>query len=517
MSTNLLLRLGLALSGTNLDLEKMPSESDSDESDGDSDGDSGDKSDDESDGDSDGSDGESGDDEGDESDGKGSGEGEGDDAGEDESGGSGEGEGDDAGEDGKPGDGDGDGDSDGEGEPGDGEGEDGEGESKDGKGKPGKKGGKQPRFDSGDGEGTEGDDEHQGGGYDPGDGHGLSQSIIDAWKKGVEADLKDNNGALGEAVDGKKGEEDASCKAQEQVWRPYEPDKDTVNFVTAGPGAKQIASNMRQEVRPSTSALRNRMRTKFLLARQPKITHGVRSGRGLSERRLVGSLVELRSGVRPTRPDWRRETQQAVTLAAGVVIDESYSMRGSLQVGAARGALVIADAMDLLGSPCQVVGPRDGTGGYGWGHNYGNSSHPPHRTDPVRIDMFKDWNEPMTQAFPRFGNVKADGGTPLSDGIQYSLQELNLRTERFRVCMVITDGCPNNQNVVRRQIRLAAEAGVFVIGIAIGGADRAVKRLFPLNCCVRGISSLPQALMGVLEQIVFPKRGKKITLDGLRR
>lgn len=358
---------------------------------------------------------------------------------------------------------------------------------------------------------------HKGGGYDPGKGKAIAQSLLDAIKAGVKNGLKDNNSALGDAIDAKKTEEDKSCLPNEQVWRPSCPDNDTISYVRATEHGKNSAAQMREEVRAPTSALRARMRTKFLLARRPQVVHGVRQGMDLSERRMVDSFIELRSGRRPTRPDWARKQDTAVTLSAAVVIDESSSMGGSLQVAAAKGALVVADALDVLGSPCLVLGPRNGYGaGYGYGYSstpVPHSDHPYHRHSPVALDIFKDWHEKMETVWPRFGHVQATGGTPLEDGIQYALQELNTRTERFRVVLVMTDGCPDNSQVCRRQIRLAAESGVFVIGVGIGHVP-SVSTLFPLNVVVSNIAELPTALMRVLEMIIFPKRGQQVILDG---
>jgi Cobalamin biosynthesis protein CobT (nicotinate-mononucleotide:5, 6-dimethylbenzimidazole phosphoribosyltransferase) len=276
-------------------------------------------------------------------------------------------------------------------------------------------------------------------------------------------------------------------------------------------------------VRKETSALRNRLRSKFLQARAQKTVHGVRNGRDLSDRRLVPSVVELRAGRRPTRPDWRRERKQDVSLAAAVVVDESSSMEGPEIINAIKGSLVIADALDMLDSPCLVVGPRNGGRDYNrrggvnhhsWEGPKAEDNRTYHRTSGVIIDIFKDWEEKMVKAWPRFGRIQAVGSTPLSDGIQYSLQELQNRPERHRVVLVITDGGPNREDVVRHQIRVGAEAGVHVIGIGISWGARRVKELFPTHVACDRVSDLPQELMKVLEGIMFPKHGKRIKLEG---
>lgn len=414
------------------------------------------------------------------------------------------------GEDGDPSDGD---DSDdGEGS-GDGEGSDGDsGDPSEGDGKPSDSESKGKP----DGEGSK---NQPGGGYSPDDGHDTAKDLLAEMLAGIEAGLKDGNSALEDAVDAKKEEEDADCKIGEQVWRPKSPDKDEVRYASASARNRALANRLREDAKAPTSALRASLRNKFLIARRPQTLHGVRHGRGLSDRRIVNSVIELRSGRRPTRPDWKRKKKEEVTLAVAGVIDQSTSMSwngGHRKTNAIKASLVVADALDRLGSPCMMVGPRDGAGAYGYyGAPFTPAKHAYHRNQPVILDIFKDWHEGMETAWPRFGSVKADGGTPLSDGIQYALQELNTRPERFRVCLVMTDGEPNNPRVVRRQIRLAAEAGVFVVGVGIG--DKEVAKLFPLHVVVPNVADLPKALLKVLQAIIFPKKGKKIVLDGLAK
>jgi hypothetical protein len=351
----------------------------------------------------------------------------------------------------------------------------------------------------------------------------------------AETGLSDNNDALGEAV---KDEADEECLEDEMLWRPYNPQLDEVKRVWPSDKSKRAAARLARSVKSEISFLKNKLRNKFLQARRPSVLHGVRKGRGLTERRLVQSVVELRSNQRPTRPDWMNVPKEECTLSAGIVIDQSGSMSGSCRVAAAKGAIAIASPLDILGSPCLVVGPRNGGNGYGyqmWGDHgddyydvvkdengqpvldeYGNQQTKPlfHRDGGVIIDVFKDWDDRMTNVLDRFGRVQACGSTPLCDGIQYAMQELSLRPERFRVIFVITDGYPDQPDVVRRQIRVAAEAGVFVVGVGIDGAGYAVKRLFPIHVVVDKLPDLPNELLKVLDGIMFPKHGRRIALDG---
>lgn len=341
------------------------------------------------------------------------------------------------------------------------------------------------------------------------DAEELAQSLLAAMEKGEEAGLKDSTKAL-EAGIGEEAKED--CEKGEQAWRPYDPSLDEVRFATGGEKAGASAKLMQAKVKPMVSFLKNQMRSKFLQANAEAMTHGVRKGGGLSERRLVNSMVEIRAGKRPTRPDWLRTPKEVCSLACAIVLDESGSM-SSLRTLVAQAAIAVAEPLDILGSPCLVVGPRNGQYGY---HSYGDLYDPAnptqlqyHRTDGIIIDVFKDWDESMTVALPRFGSVQATGGTPLGDGIQYALQEISNRPERHRVVLVITDGCPDNSQIVARQIRIAREAGIHIIGVGISSGCSMVGDLFKEYLCVEDLPSLPNELLKVLTGIMFPRQGGK--------
>lgn len=341
-----------------------------------------------------------------------------------------------------------------------------------------------------------------------------------------ETDLKDNNSAMAEHFEGLGGD----CLEGEQLWNPYCPELDVVAPVKGG--NKETALKYQKKVKPLIASLAAKLRSKFLQARKPVVRHGVRRGRELSERRLVDSVVELRSGRRPTRPDWDRTNKPECSLAVSVVIDQSGSMSGEMQRGATLGALAIATPLDKLGAPVQVIGPRNGynCGKYAGsvmtndeyyaaqneihnGYYNQDAKQKFHRLDGVRIDIFKNWEESMVKALPRFSQITATGSTPLSDGIQYAMQELNERTETHRVILVLTDGAPDCEGVVKRQIRIAREAGVHIIGIGIGCGSYYVPQCFPdKHVCVEDIKDLPTELLGALDSIMFPKRTKKMNI-----
>jgi len=69
---------------------------------------------------------------------------------------------------------------------------------------------------------------------------------------------------------------------------------------------------------------------------------------------------------------------------------------------------------------------------------------------------------------------------------------------------LVTDGQPNGGHaaIMKRQIRLAKEAGIHVIGVGIGNDARFVKTLFPDYVFARTIKEMPKALIDKLNELV---------------
>ena len=382
---------------------------------------------------------------------------------------------------------------------------------------------------------SDGIDDDNGGSNSAGQGAGdgvedqdLAEQLMSALEAGGETGLKDSSQALGEtAADAGENNDqsDADPDADEQAWRPYSTDGDQIYVPRQSAKELATAQRYKRSVKAEISALKAKLRAKFLQARAPQVLHGVRKGDSLSLRsgNLVNTSIETRSGRRPTRPDMRRVHREACTIAAAIVIDQSGSMDKNLIKGATQASIALSEALDGVGSPVLVCSPRDG----GRSHSYKSfgdrySRNPEeyrqyHRFDNITIDLFKDWDERMvSRTLSRFGGITSTGSTPLSDGIQFALQELAERDERHRIVFVITDGHPNNSNVVRYQIRKAAEAGVTVVGVGIGWGASYVPNLFPVSVYREEIEGVATEVLQVLNGIVFPKRAKKLKLSGKR-
>lgn len=387
-----------------------------------------------------------------------------------------------------------------------------------------------------DAEGTEGDadkpqeggDAQQEGGTTGGSGAGDEQdamtveevaaSIVNALEDGENSGIKTHNEALDAIVEAEAEKEAASLLPGEKRWNPWNPDGDVV--ANAAEGSRSAATALRNKARKNGASLKTMLRRKFLADRSTRRFHGVKRGRGLSDRRLVDSAVEMAANVTPTRPDYQDLPSRDCSLAAAIIIDQSGSMHSRRQE-AAIAMLALADGLDGVGAPVLCAGFRDI-----WGHGGYETPDTPnmtrgdvghfHRNSAIGIDVFKGWEEPLRNCAVRFPSVMATGGTPMADGVQFGMQALSDRPERHRVLFVLTDGEPDYDHVgvMRRQIRLAREAGIEVVGIGIDSGCYGVTRTFDVGVAVENLNDLPKSILTILDDIVFPSKAKRVKLDG---
>lgn len=335
---------------------------------------------------------------------------------------------------------------------------------------------------------------------------------------GKETGMKDASTALEQAIGTVRKAEDNSCKTGEKPYRPFQTIKDETKLVEASNRGKSDdvarAAAMMDSVRAESSYMRSRLRSLVRSVEQQDIVHGVKKGRDLSERMLVDSYAMMENGQNPDRAYQEIDAEIDTSMAAVLVIDQSSSMCGPKQIGAAKGMMAVCDPLDSLGCQTMAVGFRDGaysaptTDMVSHGGNY-------HRYTSLRYDIFKNFNEKFSTAKWRFANVRAEGGTPMADGVQFGLDQLNTRKEGHRVLFVFTDGEPNggHREVMRHQIRLATEAGIKVIGVGIGSGSEYVQNVFPDSVYAANFSDLPKLLMVKLTEMMdfrtsVHKRGK---------
>lgn len=361
----------------------------------------------------------------------------------------------------------------------------------------------------------------QGGGFgDLGRDFDADQENAEEVLGGGENDgVMTNQTALDEALAHQTAKEERDVKAGERIWNPYNPMIDEARLIRTKDAAKDLeaANKMLGEVRSTVTYLRARLRTIVKAQEMTEVAHGVRRGRKMSQRMLVDTAIDIRSGRMPTRAYQVSDAKIDTSIDMAICLDQSSSM-SSMKRKVAQVMMILADSVEGVGGSTFAFGFRNGEyvsdGPRNYNHNF-------HRIHGVRYDVFKTWEENFTNTKARFAHTTAHGSTPMADGVQFGLQALEGRQAAHRILAVITDGAPDppHEQVIRRQIRIANEAGIRIIGIGIGNGARYVKGLFGESNAVwaQNVAEMPNALLKKLNELCDFSgrfRGRRAKLDG---
>jgi len=323
-------------------------------------------------------------------------------------------------------------------------------------------------------------------------------------ENGTDHGLLDYASALGDKAEDDRKKEENTVRKDEALWRPADTSGDKVVVPRVNDGARTAGKQITKSVRRECAYMIARLRQIVMGAADLEVDDGTRRGKALSSRYLTDTFSTLAAGKTPRRAFRSTEEQEVPSTAAAVVVDESGSMCGIL-AEAGQVAAALAMPLDSLGCAVQVSGIRSGSWGTGNGGVEGA-----HRDYSVNYDVIKGYDEPYRQAEPRFSLLRATGGTPLADGIEFALRGILDRDEDNRIVFVITDGCPDwgNEPVIRRQIRIAQENGIHVVGIGIGSGASYVKNLFPDHVWAPRVTELPRLLVKKLNDLMV-RKGRK--------
>ena len=382
------------------------------------------------------------------------------------------------------------------------------------------------RGDEGDADDSDADqpdlgDHSAGGHHDAGDEHegndwsDIANDACDQIESGEDTGTKDANSALEEAFDSQTEREDRDVKGGEAAWRPYDQGKDKADYVKPSHQGKahdtKQADNLIKSVREETAYLRARLRTIVRALEMTSTVHGVPKGKGLSSKFLVDTKATLMAREQPQKAYFRQGVKVDMTMWCGVVLDESGSMHGELE-NASRMLVALTEPFDALNCPTLAIGFRDGEGGWYDRRNVPseekNSGY--HRTNGIRYDIFKAPHEKFKNVRWRFANTRADGSTPMSDGIQFALDIAAVAPQAHRFIFVVTDGQPNGEHVpvIKRQLRLAKSAGIHIVGVGLGHGASYVKELFVDYIWDTDLREIPKQLVAKLNELADIRGGR---------
>ena len=325
----------------------------------------------------------------------------------------------------------------------------------------------------------------------------------------------DSNSALEAGVKAENAKEAVTYEAA--PYRPLTTAFDEIVRVKPQASNEKSFEDISRNVRKGTAYLKTRLATVFHALENSGVEHGVRKGPQLSGRMLVNSHCEMLGGSMPSRAYMERAPQIDMSVAAAMVIDESSSMHGKLRETCAI-AYTLGDALDGIGAKSMAVGfrskgiPNGGLADLPFDQHVGT-----HRQHAMAYDIFKDWGESFKASAPRLREIRAHGGTPMADGIEFALNELSKRQEGYRVIFVLTDGQPDSahQGVLKTQLQRCAEAGILVVGVGLGSGSEYVSDVFHDSVYASNLNDLPKLLVAKLETLVrtrhtLAKRGRTV-------
>lgn len=352
-------------------------------------------------------------------------------------------------------------------------------------------------------------------------GHFWDPDRVKAWAVSAEdffasAATGDSTGlmdlgiAMEAAITQARKDEEEDLADDERPWQPWTTNLDIVQKVLPSNNGQaddeKRARQLLDSVRSQTAYLRAKLRVLLRSVEQRSTAHGVRRGKGLSERMLVDSVASLRSGTLPSRAYYDVSDKIDTSVAAAVILDESGSMSDSAQKlqDAARCVLTLVEPLDANGGVVLAAGFRNGLPNTEGMDGDDDLTGACHRHHGVCIDVFKTFDERFLSVKWRFANTRGIGSTPMADGVQFGLDALSGRREAHRVLFVVTDGEPDPRHrpVIQHQIRLATEAHIAVIGVGIGAESKYVMTLFPQHVWSLTIGDLPVKMMSKLTELL---------------
>ena len=229
------------------------------------------------------------------------------------------------------------------------------------------------------------------------------------------------------------------------------------------------------EVSGATRALRTRLQGVLAAAKRSKRS-AARRGKRVDPRRLVKGLTgDPRIFVSKTEG-------VAVNTAVQIVMDRSGSMCSNIEL-ARESTLACALSLEAIE-----------------GVNVGAVAFPGYRT---QVEPLTGFGETVRRTAGRYAGVQATGGTPMLEALLWAVDDLLMQPEPRKICLVITDGHPNNREGTAEIIRRCTAGGVEVMGIGLGGGARYVHDLFPVSTHVAGIEQLAGAMFTMMREALM--------------
>lgn len=316
----------------------------------------------------------------------------------------------------------------------------------------------------------------------------------------------------------------SECIATSSDYKPFTRDVDITEPVKL---SSRYQSDHLQKVEEKVSGmigvLAKNLERAFRAANRSRWEGGKKSGR-LSSAALSKLLHNDPRVMR------KREEMKTRDVAVTLLIDQSGSMSGQKIKVASEAAWALAQTMNKLNLPVEVIGftTCSLTGSFAreigkeLEHDMRNDEHGAysprgtwHRFEPIHTLVYKDFNEGFgIQQKARLTDLHL-GNQPMRNNVDgesllYAAERLRKRPEPGKVMIVLSDGEPaaggNMQRMrdhLKKVVKDLNSEGINTVGIGID--TDCVKRFYPKHVVLSDVSQLPKEVMHRLREAILAK------------
>ena len=281
------------------------------------------------------------------------------------------------------------------------------------------------------------------------------------------------NGLLeDDGMAGPKGPGEAAAEALQQEARQAPAygagdQRTSQPIVPKGAATAELA-----RVAAATGALRARLQGLLASVKRSSRTPA-RRGKRFDPRRLI----RARTG--DPRVFVAKKPGVAVNTAVQILLDRSGSMSRRMKL-ARESALACSLALEGISGVAVAA-----------------SAFPGFTADVEPLSRF---GQTVRATAGRYAAVAADGGTPMIEALLWGAEQLAMRPEPRKVCLVVTDGYPYDRETTAELVRRCWAGNIEVLGIGIGTDPEAMKAVFPVTRVVDSVNDLAEAMFTMLRE-----------------
>jgi len=361
-------------------------------------------------------------------------------------------------------------------------------------------------------------------GDDDSNGYGATRQEEPDWSKIKAEDVEEEQNVfdpnlnqiieeLAEAVN--------STARSNHTRRVFAPSGDVIatrhthSVLNNHPDYKKKYEHEKKRVSSTLGTIRRVLERVLIAQDQTNIENGKRTGK-LDLKRNSVAISQFKRNVFTKKVD-----ESFVNSAVTLLNDCSGSMNGSKLRLAAQCSMSIAEALEPLGIPLEVLGHTTTDGGPAvraqmddyWGKHYRGKTNTPNtfsRLDNILLWVFKSFDEALATCRSGLGFMydASSGANADPDAIIMSAKRLLDRPEDKKILLVLSDGHPafssefeDQDQQTRDAVEWCIQQGILIVGIGI--KDDSVRAYYPKYVICNNLDELPTTVINELRNLLL--------------